>query len=144
MYNAFEPAPKKAKLSTNFKIKYRMKPRNACFPLYVLVASATLYTANAQMEQADIYYRAERPGAWWNPNPYEGARMELSLCYCDKPSRRIRLTGGCQISRVLKKSFSEEKTCKNPNVFEGRFSKTAIFQQPVSVAELHQRVAESR
>ena len=32
---------------------------------------------------------------------------------------------------MLKKSFSEEKTCKNPNVFEGRFSKTALFQQPV-------------
>jgi len=29
-------------------------------------------------------------------------------------------------SRVLKKSFSAEKTCKNPYVFEGRFSKTAL------------------
>ena len=40
-------------------------------------------------------------------------------------------------SRVLKKSFSEEKTCKKPNVFEGQFSKTAIFQQPAMAKKAH-------
>jgi len=46
-------------------------------------------------------------------------------CFCCK----------CLISRVLKKSFLEEKTYKNANVSEGCFSKTAIFQQPV-ISEL--------
>jgi alpha-tubulin suppressor-like RCC1 family protein len=30
----------------------------------------------------------------------------------------------------LKKSFSSETTCENPNEFEGQFSKTCLFQQP--------------
>jgi len=34
--------------------------------------------------------------------------------------------------RVLKSHFRRKKTCKNPNVFEGRFSKTAIFQHPAN------------
>jgi len=35
-------------------------------------------------------------------------------------------------NRVLKSHFRRKKTCKNPNVFEGRFSKTAIFQHPAN------------
>jgi len=54
-------------------------------------------------------------------------------CFCGTNLRVTRRRAVLRkiLNKVLKKSFSEEKTCKNPNVFEGRFSKTALFQQPV-------------
>jgi len=42
------------------------------------------------------------------------------------------------ISRLLKKSFSMEKSCENPNEIEGQFSKTWFFQRPVSSRMLNQ------
>ncbi|MCL4788860.1 MAG: hypothetical protein KJ070_19045 [Verrucomicrobia bacterium] len=36
-------------------------------------------------------------------------------------------------NRLLKKSFSSRKSCKNTNDFEGRFFKTCLFQQPANV-----------
>ncbi|MCL4787238.1 MAG: DUF1559 domain-containing protein [Verrucomicrobia bacterium] len=43
------------------------------------------------------------------------------------PPRLLTLMGN---NRLLKKSFSSRKSCKNTNDFEGRFFKTCLFQQP--------------
>jgi hypothetical protein len=44
-----------------------------------------------------------------------------------RPPQRDQL-----VNKLLKKSFSREKTCKTPNDFEGQFFKTWLFQQLVN------------
>jgi FkbM family methyltransferase len=60
---------------------------------------------------------------------YGNYRGKLRILRWVKQLLRLR-TVLAETNRLLKKSFSTEKTCKKPNEIEGRFPKTCLFQQP--------------